>query len=251
MANRVSPIWLVSSAILAASSASAFAGDFANLNVLGFSADGSIFAFEEYGVQDGSGFPYANRFYIDTNTDQFIAGSPIRVRIDDETVDVSQARADAAAQGQSIITDEILSAHPGFLAGFNAVTESSADPYRMSVNPRPVEPPVDQEVEFRLTELTFASTGNCDGIQDITTGFKLVQLALEAGQETKLLHEDASVPSSRKCPNGYRIGGVHTYFPEGGEPVYAVTIAVRSFGFEGPDYNWMAVTTRDSSIGQP
>ncbi|MEM8542235.1 MAG: DUF2259 domain-containing protein, partial [Pseudomonadota bacterium] len=98
MVNRVMPSWIVCTSTLVLSASSAFAGDFANLNVLGFSADGNIFAFEEYGVQDGSGFPYANRFYIDTNTDQFIGGSPIRVRIEDETVDVSQARSDAAAQ---------------------------------------------------------------------------------------------------------------------------------------------------------
>lgn len=251
MANRVLPSWLVCTAGLALSTGTAVAGDFANLNVLGFSSDGNIFAFEEYGVQDGSGFPYASRFYIDTNTDQFIAGSPIRVRIEDETADVAQARADAAAQGQSIITDEILSQNSGYLAGFNTVTEASADPYRMAVNPRPVVPPVDREVEFRLTELQFAPSTDCDGIQNVTTGFKLVQLGLDVGQEARLLHEDASVPGSRKCPDGYRIGGVHTFFPEGSDPVYAVTIAVRSFGFEGPDYNWMAVTTRDSVTGQP
>ena len=68
MANRVMPKWLVCTATLALSSGTALAGDFANLNVLGFSSDGNIFAFEQYGVQDGSGFPYADRFYIDTNT---------------------------------------------------------------------------------------------------------------------------------------------------------------------------------------
>lgn len=251
MANRVVPSWLICAGTLALFTGPATAGDFANLNVLGFSSDGSIFAFEEYGVQDGSGFPYANRFYIDTSTDQFISGSPIRVRIDDETADVVQARADAAAQGQSIITDDVLSQNAGYLAGFNAVTEASADPFRMTVNPRPVVPPVDREVEFRLTELQFAPSGNCEGIQDVSTGFKLVQVGLEIGQEARLLHEDASVPGSRKCPNGYRIGGVHTFFPEGAAPVYAITIAVRSFGFEGPDYNWMAVTTRDNTTGQP
>jgi len=56
----------------------ALAGDTAEINVLGFSADGSIFAFEEYGVQDGSGFPYANRFYIDTASDKFLPGTPVR-----------------------------------------------------------------------------------------------------------------------------------------------------------------------------
>ncbi|MBT8388291.1 MAG: DUF2259 domain-containing protein, partial [Altererythrobacter sp.] len=136
MAKRMMPFGIVLATTLALPTSPLYAGDFASLNVLGFSADGGIFVFEEFGVQDGSGFPYANRFYIDTSTDQFISGTPIRVRIDDETADLTQARSDAAAQGQSIITDAVLAENPGYLAGFNTVTEASADPFRMAVNPR-------------------------------------------------------------------------------------------------------------------
>ncbi len=75
------------------------AGDTAELSILGFAADGSVFAFEEYGVQDGSGFPYANRFYIETATDSFVAGTPIRVRIDDESASVDYARSEARTIG--------------------------------------------------------------------------------------------------------------------------------------------------------
>ena len=48
---------------------SAQAGDFAKREIHGFSVDGGLFAFEEYGVQDGSGFPYSNIYVIDTATD--------------------------------------------------------------------------------------------------------------------------------------------------------------------------------------
>ncbi|MGE6786024.1 DUF2259 domain-containing protein, partial [Ensifer adhaerens] len=41
----------------AATASPALAGDYAALQPIGFSADGNVFAFEEYGVQDGSGFP--------------------------------------------------------------------------------------------------------------------------------------------------------------------------------------------------
>ena len=40
------------------------AGDVSALQILGFTPDGGVFAFEDYGIQDGSGFPYASRFYI-------------------------------------------------------------------------------------------------------------------------------------------------------------------------------------------
>lgn len=220
----------------------ALAGDTAELNILGFSADGAIFAFEEYGVQDGSGFPYANRFYIDTATDSFVAGSPIRKRIDDETATVDQVRAEAATEGQAIVGDSELAAHRGTLAGFNAVSELSADPHRMAVNPRPVVPPIDEPFEVRLAELPFAPGGNCEGVTDVIQGFRLTSVDVLPGGTTRLLHEDSSIPASRGCPLGYRLSGVQTYYPDSGTPVAAILIAVRSFGFEGPDYRWMAVT---------
>ena len=54
----------------------AWAGDYASRHVIGFSADGRYFAFEQYGAQDGSGFPYAEIFIIDTQADSWVAGSP-------------------------------------------------------------------------------------------------------------------------------------------------------------------------------
>ena len=36
----------------------AYSGDRASLNVIGFSPDGTAFAYEEYGIHDGSAVPY-------------------------------------------------------------------------------------------------------------------------------------------------------------------------------------------------
>lgn len=228
---------------LATTCGTAAAGDSATPQVLGFSADGQIFAFEEYGVQDGSGFPYANRFYIDTTDDSFVPGTPIRVRIDDEAADTAMARAQARDKGNAIVPDAVLQAHPGFTAGWNAVTETSADPFRMVVYPRPVFPAIDTPVEFRLEEIPLAPPPGCEGMGD-TAGFRLVRIDPAPGGTTNLIHEDSAIPASRNCPQGYNISGVQTYYPNGGEPVFAVMIAVRSVGFEGPDHRWIAVTGR-------
>nr|WP_295465319.1 DUF2259 domain-containing protein [Mesorhizobium sp.] len=239
----MSTIRLALIAMLGAFSFEASAGDTATPQVLGFSADGKVFAFEEYGIQDGSGFPYANRFYIDTATDSFVAGTPIRIRIDDEAADIAAARAQARQKGDKIVTESILAANPGDTAGWNAVTEQSADPFRMVVNPRPVFPPVDSPVEFRLEEIPFAPPAGCENLGD-TMGFRLVRIDPTPGGETTLVHEDASIPASRNCPTGYGLGGVQTFYPQSGDPVFAVMIAVRSIGFEGPDFRWIAVTGR-------
>jgi predicted secreted protein len=149
------------------------AGDAAYLEILGFSADGGIFAFEQYGVQDGSGFPYAERFYIDVDADSWLPGTPIRVRIDDETATVEQAREQARSQGQSIISDEELAAHRGDTAGMSPVTEYSADPHRMAVNPRPVFPPVDDPLEFRIEEVPVMMPERCEMLDETIRGFRL------------------------------------------------------------------------------
>jgi len=231
---------IVAAALLASSFA--HAGDMATADILGFSADGEIFAFEEYGVQDGSGFPYANRFYVETHTDSFLPGTPIRVRLDDEQASVDAAREQAKSEAQPVISDEELTRNRGFQAGWNAVTELSADPHRMMVNPRPIAPPLDDPVEFRLEEVPMTPPEGCQEMGDIM-GFRLLRIATVPDADTQIVHEDKSVPSSRGCPLGYRIAGVQTFHPEsGGEPVYAVLIAVRGVGFEGPDHRFLAVT---------
>lgn len=228
-------VWLAQASIPAA------AGDTAALDILGFSADGSVFAFEEYGIQDGSGFPYANRFYIDTEEDAFLPGSPIRVRLDDEDTSLDDARGQAREAGEAIIPEDELREHAGVTAGANPVTELSADPHRMAVNPRPVVPPVDRALEIRLEEIGFPVPQSCDGFGRPHVGFRLLRIGTEAGEPTRLLHEDESVPTSRRCPIGYRIGAIQTFIPEEGPARFVVLIAVESIGFEGPDYRWIAI----------
>lgn len=220
--------------------APASAGDAAQLKILGFSKDGGIFAFEEYGIQDGSGFPYANRFYIDTSNDSFLKGTPIRVRIDDENASLDTVRKQAREQGQPIVGDSELAANRGFTAGFNAVTELSADPHRIMVNPRAVFPPIDPALEFRLEDIPMSGGPVCDALGQ-TAGFRLLRINAQPGGKTELVHEDESIPQSRGCPHGYSFGGVQT-FSHTNFQVYAVLIAMRGQGFEGPDHRWIAVT---------
>jgi predicted secreted protein len=231
------------SILVCLSAAPALAGDVAELNILGFSADGKVFAFEEYGIQDGSGFPYANRFYIDVATDQFVAGTPIRARIEDESASLADARAKAREGAAALVSDDELMVHRGTTAGFNPVTELSADPHRMQVNPRPVFAPIDPPFEVRLEELNLGQPQNCEGLTD-AKGFRLTRVGVAAGESASVLHEDETIPQSRACPTGYQIGAVQTFYPQSGDPVFAVMIAVRSFGFEGPDYRWIAVPGR-------
>lgn len=240
-AKNRSFLFLAAFTVLTAASGAAKAGDVAELDILGFSQDGGIFAFEEFGVQDGSGFPYANRYYVDTATDSYVQGTPIRVRIDDEAAGLQAARDKAREQGEAIVKQSELAANRGYTAGSNAVTELSADPLRMAVNPRPVFPAIDKPLEFRLEILPFGEAEQCHGMGE-ASGFRLLRIDATDGGMTQLVHEDKSVPQSRGCPTGYSIGAIQTFSSQGSPSHYAVLIAVRKVGFEGPDHRWMAVT---------
>ncbi len=236
-------LYVLAAGIVLSAAAPVHAGDAAQLDILGFSPDGGVFAFEEYGVQDGSGFPYANRFYIDTGTDEFLPGTPIRIRIEDENATVDAARVKTREAGEKILSQAQLEGNRGFTAGFNAVTELSADPNRMIVNPRAVFPPIDPPFEVRLEELGQEDLERC-AFGGPVRGFRLMQVDAREGGQTRILHEDKTIPQSRGCPTGYRIGGVQTFSAGLALTSYAVFVTVRQQGFEGPDHRWIAVTGR-------
>lgn len=229
--------------VLAAFATPAAAGDSAELNILGFSRDGRVFAFEEYGVQDGSGFAYAHRFYIDTSTDKFLSGSPVRVRIEDENIGVAVARAEAKRKGEKIIADATLAANRGHVAGSNGLGELNADKGRIVVNPRPVFPPVDVPMEFRVEKISVDVPERCQDFLEVG-GMRVMRVTARDGVATQALHVDNKIPLSRGCPTGYGIAAVQTAFPDSGEPVFALVIAVERVGFEGPDFRYVALTGR-------
>lgn len=215
------------------------AGDYAERNALGFSPDGSHFAFEEYGVEDGSGFPYANIFVIDTATDSWVAGTPIRVRLDDEGASLGAARAEALAQARPLLVDRQITVVP-FVAASNPLTETSANPAAVSFQPRRRGRP-NTSYHLALAEYELPEPDCPDIGFGPFKGFRLTMTAPDTSQ--RVLVEDRSIPRSRHCPIGYSISEVLT-FTGNGPPVAVVMINVFSIGFEGPDRRFIAVATQ-------
>ena len=228
----------VSALLLFASSS--FAGDFAQRHIHGFSIDGGLFAFEEYGVQDGSGFPYSNIYVIDTATDQWTANSPYKALLQDETKTVFDAREEAR-----ILAGPVMKSFEdrGNVVATNRSTEMGLDRKRMAANPRAVVPPIDDTIEFRLEAFELAASKTCSAFGP-TSGFRLLQIGTSDGDATRLLHEDTTVPESRGCPLDYDFADLVTYYPDGSDPVVAILILMKSIGFEGPDGRFLAVTTK-------
>jgi predicted secreted protein len=218
----------------------AMAGDYAERNVIGFSPDGAYFAFVEYGVQDGSGFPYANAYVIATATDSWVKDTPVRVRIDDEAASVATAYAEAM-NGIRPVIEQYAIATPAVVLASSPLTEVSTDPHQVAFLLRmPVPPDTSQAFVLTLTETTLPAA-DCPDMGEPFKGFTL-DLRLPDGT-TRRLSEDKSIPASRRCPLGYRVSEV---LVDPSRTVLAVLIDVMSVGFEGPDRRFLAVTAPTS-----
>jgi predicted secreted protein len=225
---------------LLGSVALASAGDYADREIIGFSPDGAIFAFEEFGVEDGSGFPYSNIFVIDVAADNWVPGSPVRLRDEDESRPLSDLRREARAKASGLL-EQYNIAVPGAVVASNPATETSADPYRVTFLPRLIVPPSGTGMSLELAEAEMPAA-DCP---DFGKPFKGFQLSLIGTGGAKVLHADTQIPKTRRCPIGYAISDVVTLYPEGGgDPAIAVIVSIYSVGFEGPYRRFLAVTTR-------
>ena len=237
---------LAASARLAASlvafaAAPALAGDAAQFDPIGFSEDGRYFGYEEYGIQDGSGFPYDNIYVVDLIADKWV-GKPVRVRLDDETAGLPAARQQAMEQAKAMLAKVAL-VTPAEILLLNADGEIGADGTEVTFGMfgnglTTLGDPL------TLTLSTFASTTTepCAsyGMDDPVKGFA-VTLTDNTGNSAEI-HRDASVPASRGCVSDYRLHAVIAPFPAGSSasPMVGV-ISAYSLGFEGPDRRFVTI----------
>jgi predicted secreted protein len=217
---------------------SAGAGDYAERSLLGFSPDGRYFAFEEYGIQDGSGFPYSNIYLIDTSTDAWVEGTPIRVLVEGESPPLSETRQQSADRFRPFLIEHRIGA-TGTIVAANPLTETSADPHHVSFLPLLLVPSNDRDYELSLREYELPAPG-CPDMGQPYKGFQLTMIEPSGRQRT--LARDERIPGSRNCPLSYAISEVITYYPPNRQPVFAAIISMLSVGFEGPDRRFLAVT---------
>ena len=220
---------------------SGFAGDYAERRIIGFSDQGRHFAFEQFGRQDGSGFAYAEIIIIDIEADDWVAGTPVRVLLRDESAGIADARAKAAEQAAGTLK-QLGIRHPGELLASNPPAEIGRDPLNVSVNARFPLPGETQELSFSLQQFPL-SAASCAGFSDQPIkGFRL-QMTKDAAKPL-ILHEDTSIPKSRHCPLGYAISDVARFAAPNRSITYALLVSVLRVGFEGPDRRFIAVTAK-------
>ncbi|WP_181179690.1 DUF2259 domain-containing protein [Mesorhizobium sp. B2-1-3A] len=260
-------------ALLAISTASALAGDAAARRIIGFSPDGSYFAFEQYGELDAgaSASGYSQIDIIDTRTDEFVGGKPILVvdESEESTLSLEQARAQAAARANPILARYAIASRGKQTASdkftFPGEMVAYADISRLEQVSQKWLSPLYGETgisTIQLDQILATSTADCSASFDEAQsgdqalqgdeapqgdktgkalGFRL-SLQGQDGKPFKTLHEDKAVPGSRNCPTSYSLSESYEYTPSGKPAVIVVLVQRFSQGFEGRDRRFIAVT---------
>ncbi len=211
------------------------AGDHAERRIIGFSENGAYFAFEQFGVQDGSGFPYSDIFILNIANDSWAGGSPFRTRLDDEAQSLNEARANTADKAAGAISSLGIR-EAGILLASNPITEIGADAHHVAFRPTNQ---IGAEWQLDINQFSLPAAG-CNGFEPDIRGFTL-SLTLDQNQPVRQLHQDQSIPSSRHCPLGYGISDVILHGDYNAPNQLIVLIRVMSVGFEGPNLRFIAI----------
>lgn len=110
----------------------ALAANGAALNLIGYSPDGRFFAFEQYGHEDGSGFPYRDVFLIDLQKDEWVKGTPVEIWLEDDGASLAAARDKARSAAAALAAAGVTA--PAQLLAANPATEVVAERERLTLD---------------------------------------------------------------------------------------------------------------------
>jgi len=221
--------------------APALAGDRAELNILGYSADGAFFAFEEFGKRDGSGFPYSSIFILDLEKDEWTGGSPFRVMPEREDATLTAVRAEAREKADAQLKTLGTREPASILALIGDGVPDTTAKFLTVGQPGVTEPgEVLNEVQLQLSTFPADSPEPCtDYIGEKAKGFAL---SVSTSDLARDVHRDESLPQSRGCPLDYRFYAVVAPFGSTERLAHTVAlVSVYAHGFEGPDRRFIAV----------
>jgi predicted secreted protein len=227
--------------------ARALAADGAAFNALGYSPDSRYFAFEQYGVQDGSGFPYWDVFVIDLKANAWVKGSPYRAMIESEEAKPAAARDQARAAAAAALKEFDIT-QPAELIAANPATEAVPERERLtfdrwyaSLGARANEKSqLGVRFELSVEKIALPRPAQCPEGDGESFGVRVSLKDLQTGT-SRVIHEDAAIPDSRNCPAAYDVAAVvaQTGFPTTDRLVALIGVYAR--GFEGMNHRFIAV----------
>jgi predicted secreted protein len=223
----------------------AMAADRALINMIGYSEDGNYFAFEQFGIQDGSGFAYSEVFVVDLANDKWTAGTPFQVQAEDEERSLAEVRLEALGKAQGALDTYRIGVPVEILVMIGEGEYSTDTGMRVHWStPACCGAGATQaDAQSLVLELRHATSPE-DYCQDFNAfGYNLYYQDKFGVRE---LHMDGDVlPKSRGCTLDYKIHSVVAPYGE----YYGINFTARRvaiiasypFGFEGVDRRFLAV----------
>lgn len=213
------------------------AADSAHNRAIGYSQDGAFFAFEQYGVQDGSGFPFWEIHAIDLAADSWLPGTPVRIMIEDDGASLATAR-DRAHQAAAPVLQRFEAIQPSALLLANPATETLPDrtsarfdAYYNSLGPDAGDSRQGRH-EISVRAIHLPRPEGCTDPAVEPRGMEVILRNLGSGRE-KVIARDAAIPASRHCPAFYDIDSVHAPASYGTGARHVALIGYYARGFEG------------------
>lgn len=213
------------------------ANEAAERRIIGFSPDGRYFAFEQFGVQDGSGHPYADIFITDLKQDRWVEGTPLHVRQDKESTSPQGARNEALKLAGPMLK-KLNITQPGRLVASRQIGELGEPVKSLIFKPYYYTPP-EGIVTIKLEVLDLPAIKSCENFAKTAKGFALT--LLRAKGKAQEIHHDKAVPISRICPVDYGISDIVAYDIAHNNTVFVILISLMQRGFEGPDRRFLAL----------
>ena len=221
------------------------AADRAQINFIGFDQSGQYFAYEEYGVHDGSGAAFSNIYVIDVSADKWVDGAPYTVdAIDDadpEDKTVTQVRIEAMAKAGPKLKQLKIDWAAEVIV-FNGDGEHSDTRLVNFWTPNCCGPETTEDIKFTLT-LTTAPIKtvpvDCQGIAADDSSIVGFSLDFTTPDGKSNVHQEGdTLPKSRGCTLDY---GIYAVVGSAESGTRIAIIESWPFGFEGPDRRFIAV----------
>lgn len=211
----------------------AFALERPRLDVLGFSPDGRFFAYQQSGVEDGTGAAFADLFVIDTKDDSWVKGTPLRVRAMPSEGNLQHVRALLDFQSTRLLR------RLGLNRANAGVTFVPRDRSHMSL-----DLPGGDKVQLTLNPHPDLAAPGCPVTAPIAKGSLLgFTLSAERNNTVTVLHDDRAIPRARGCTVAYRFASGFIK-SRGTDAVIAALLAYREIMPNGASrLRYMAVTS--------
>lgn len=225
-------------------SISAFAGEASFFSPVGFNAAKTHYAFVQAGVQDGSGFPFAEAWVVKIQTNQLVARKLVILDTEADPAGTVKKAIDKAIGQISLSTYGITK---GKYLGTTLLSHLPTD---YSAGPQAIFSPYHYPVggagpaALPMYEVQAVSTGfikaGCEDYPPELLKLSLVGLGETDGRNL-VLQNDTDLPTSRGCAHAYKVEQVIT----SGDAL-VVIVRYNDRGFEGPNQRLIAVTAKTS-----